>query len=227
MNSIKDLLKKLQEKRKIRCLVLTGAGRAFCSGGDINEESEKTVITGYEFSEDGHAVMGTIADLPMPVLAAINGYALGGGLEFALACDYRIASDTAVLGCPEVKLGVIPGAGGTQRLPRIVGASKAKEMLFTGKKYKADECLSMGLVDKIVPLDRLLTEAKQMAQEIAAWPPVAVSFAKAAVNEGMQTDLQRGLKIEATLYSMLYSTEDAKEGMLAFLEKRPPNFVGR
>ena len=211
----------------IRCVILTGKGRAFCAGGDIGEESEKSVLTGYDFSILGHAMTDAIASFDLPIIAAINGYALGGGLEYAMACDFRYAASTAKIGAPESNLGVIPGAGGTQRLTRLVGVTKAKEMIYTGRKYSAQECLEMGLVEKVCEPEKLMEETMAFAKEIADRAPVSVRFAKFAIDRGIEMDLKSSLDLEAALYGLIHSTYDAKEGLTAFLEKRSPKFEGR
>ena len=228
VNELRDLLKEIDQDEAIRCLILTGEGRAFCSGGDINEESEKNVITGYEFSRNCMEVLDQMEHFRTPVIAAINGYALGGGLEFALACDIRIASKTAKLGSPEITLAVIPGWGGTQRLPRLIPVSKAKQLMFTGDSVSAQEAYRIGLVDEVSEPEELMADALRMAEKIAHWGPLAMKYLKTAVNDGLQCDLQRGLQIEAALFAQLYGTEDQQEAMHAFLEKRPPKpFVGK
>ena len=226
VDELRELLREIDQDESIRCLILTGEGRAFCSGGDINEESEKNVITGYEFSRNCMEVLDYMEHFRTPIIGAINGYALGGGLELALACDIRIASKTAKLGSPEITLAVIPGWGGTQRLPRLIPLSKAKQLMFTGDSISAEEAHRIGLVDEVSEPDELMTDALRMAEKIAHWGPLAMKYL--AVNEGLQCDLQRGLQIEAALFAQLYGTQDQQEAMHAFLEKRPPKpFVGK
>ena len=220
INEMKDMFNEIDEDKEIRCLILTGEGRAFCAGGDINEESKTTVLTGYQFSKNCGQLLEQIERFRTPVIAAINGYALGGGLEFALACDIRIAADTAILGSPEITLAVIPGWGGTQRLPRTIGMSKAKQMIFTGEQVSASEAYRIGLVDEVVQKDKLMEKAMEMANKIAHYAPIAMNYSKIAIYDGMQCDLQRGLQIEAALFGHLYCTEDQQEAMTAFLEKR-------
>ena len=228
VNEMRQLLAEINEDENIRCLILTGEGRAFCAGGDINEESETRVITGYKFSRNCAEVLDTIEHFRTPVIAAINGYALGGGLEFALACDIRIASKKAFLGSPEISLAVIPGWGGTQRLPRLIPVSKAKQLMFTGDKVSAEEAYRIGLVDEVSEPEELMKDAMEMAEKIAHWGPLAMKYLKIAVTDGIECDLQRGLQIEAALFAQLYGTEDQQEAMHAFLEKRPPKpFVGK
>ena len=228
VDELRELLKTIDEDESIRCLILTGEGRAFCSGGDINEESEKNVITGYEFSRNCMEVLDYMEHFRTPIIGAINGYALGGGLELALACDIRIASKTAKLGSPEITLAVIPGWGGTQRLPRLIPLSKAKQLMFTGDSIAAEEAHRIGLVDEVSEPDELMADALRMAEKIAHWGPLAMKYLKTAVIDGLQCDLQRGLQIEAALFAQLYGTQDQQEAMHAFLEKRPPKpFVGK
>ena len=223
---MKQVFAMLEEDKDIRCVILTGTGdRAFCAGGDIDEEARKDVIAAYEFVRNGGELLETMERFRAPVIAAINGYCLGGGLEFAIACDIRIAADNAKLGSPEINLGVFPGWGGTQRLPRIVGMSKAKEVIFTGDKYTA---LEMGLVDKVVPADHLMDEALAFADKLATKPPLAIKYIKTSIYDGAQCDLQRALQMESALFAHLYSTQDMKEAYAAFLEKRPPKeYIGR
>ena len=226
---IKDVFEKMDADEDIRCVILTGAGdRAFCAGADINEEAENGVLEAYAFVRLGAKIMEAIEKFRTPVIAAVNGYCLGGGVEFALACDIRIAAENAKFASPEVTLGVFPGWGGSQRLPRTIGLSKAKEFMFTGDKYTAAEALEMGLVDRVVPAADLMTEALALAEKIASRPPMAIRYIKTAVYDGMQCDLERALQIESALFSHLYATQDTKEAYAAFLEKRPAKpFIGR
>ncbi|SMC49146.1 enoyl-CoA hydratase/isomerase family protein [Papillibacter cinnamivorans] len=222
------LLDEIEADREVRCAVLTGEGRAFCAGGDIDEESGKGVQAAFEFAVTGDRLMEKMERLRVPIIAAINGYCLGGGLEFAMACDIRLAADSAVLGSPEVSLGTYPGWGGTQRLPRIVGASRAKELMMTCEKISAQEALRIGLADRVVRAEELMDEALKLAGTIAGRPPIAVSAVKISVNEGMQCDITRGIRLEANLFAQLYATEDLREAYTAYLEKRPPKpFTGR
>lgn len=228
VNELRELLKEIDEDKNIRCLIITGEGRAFCAGGDINEEAQTTVITGYQFSRNCMDVLDMMEKFRTPIIGAINGFALGGGLEFALACDIRIASKTAKLGSPEITLAVIPGWGGTQRLPRLIAPSKAKQLMFTGDSISAEEAYRIGLVDELSEPEELMQDAIKMAEKIAKWAPLAMTRLKTAVNDGLQCDLQRGLQIEAALFAQLYGTEDQQEAMHAFLEKREPKpFVGK
>ena len=221
INEFKELLEAVDQDKNIRCLILTGEGRAFCAGGDIQEEQDKNVLTGYEFSVNCGKLMNRMEHFRTPIIAAINGYALGGGLEFALACDIRIASKKAKLGSPEITLAVIPGWGGTQRLPRLIPVSKAKQLMYTGDSISAEEAYRIGLVDEISEPEKLMDDAIAMAEKISKWGPLAMEHLKTAVAEGIEVDLERGLQIEAALFGHLYGTEDQQEAMHAFLEKRP------
>ena len=212
----------------VRALIITGAGeKAFIAGADIEELSRLTPVEGYEYTVRNQRVLDRLEALPIPVIAAINGYALGGGCELAMACHIRIACPEAHLGQPEVKLGLIPGYGGTQRLARIVGKGRALEWILTGSHYPAEEAYRIGLVNRIVPRESLLDEARNLARQILANGPVAVSLAIRAVHEGLQMPLKEALRHEASLFALTTSTEDMKEGTRAFLEKRPPQFKGR
>ncbi|HVE72230.1 MAG TPA: enoyl-CoA hydratase-related protein [Thermoanaerobaculia bacterium] len=212
----------------VRAVILTGAGeKAFVAGADINELAQMTPITGKETSEKGQRVFRNIERFTKPVIAAINGFALGGGCELALACHIRIASDKAQLGLPEVTLGIIPGYGGTQRMARLLGKGKALELILTGDRVKADEAERIGLVNRVVPADQLMTVAEEMARTIAKRGPLAVRAAIEAVMSGSEMPFDEGQILEATLFGLLASTEDMKEGMAAFLEKRAADFKGR
>lgn len=215
------ILSEIEADGNVRCVVLTGEGRAFCAGGDIDEESGKDVRAAFEFAMMGDRLLERMERLRVPIIAAINGYALGGGLEFALACDIRIAAETARLGSPEVSLGTFPGWGGTQRLPRTVGLSKAKELMMTCDSVDAGEALRIGLVDRVVRAESLMDEALKMAEKIADSPPLAVKYVKLSVNEGSQCDLTRAIQLEANIFAQLYATEDLREAYDAYLEKRP------
>lgn len=207
-----------------RCLVITGAGdRAFVAGADIARMSTMTRREAAAFSTRGNAVFRRIEKLPVPTVAAVNGYALGGGCELALACDIRLAAEGAVFGQPEVGLGITAGFGGTQRLARVVGLARAKELLFTGRTVAAAEALQIGLVTAVLPADRLLAEARHLAGRIAANPPLAVRATKAAVDLGLQVDIDTGLRIEVELHSSCFESADQQEAMRAFASKRSAN----
>lgn len=212
---------------EIRAIVLTGAGdRAFSAGADIEEMRTKTPAEALEFSRLGQALCDAIEDLPQPVIAAINGFALGGGSEVALACDIRLASENAQLGQPEVALGILPGWGATQRLPRVVGLGLAKDLILTGRRIGAEEALRIGLVSSVYPREQLLAEARKRAEQIAANGPVAVKFAKDALNQALDVNLEAGLSYEASVFAVCFSTTDQHEGMTAFLERRKATFTG-
>jgi enoyl-CoA hydratase len=213
---------------EVKAIILTGTGeKAFVAGADIGEFSGLNPETGTHFARRGQDMTRAIENCGKPVIAAINGYALGGGTEIAMACHIRIASENAKLGQPEVKLGLIPGYGGTQRLPRLVGKGKAMELIFSGRMVDAREALEIGLVNKVVPPAALLTEAEAMAREIIKNAPLAISYAVQAINRGLDKSLDEGLELEAEIFGRSCGTEDAREGSQAFLEKRKPNFRGR
>ncbi len=217
-----------REDDSIRCVILTGAGeKAFVAGADINELAQMTPITGKAVAEKGQRVFRAIEKFPKPVIAAVNGFALGGGCELALACHIRIASEKAQMGLPEVTLGIIPGYGGTQRMARLLGKGKALELILTGDRIGAEEAERIGLVNKVVPADQLMTAAEEMARTIAKRGPLAVSAAIEAVMSGSEMPFEEGQVLEATLFGLLASTEDMREGMAAFLEKRTANFQNR
>jgi enoyl-CoA hydratase len=212
----------------VAVVVVTGGGeKAFVAGADIAEMRDLAPSEARAFARLGQGVFRSIERMDKPVIAAINGYALGGGLELALACDIRIASEKARLGQPEVALGVTPGFGGTQRLARLVGPAAAKLLLFTGETIGAAEALRIGLVNEVVPPEALADRVRAIATTIASRGPVAVGLVKAAVDAGLQVDIDRGAEIEADLFGLAFSTEDRREGMVAFLEKRPAVFKGR
>ncbi|GAB6061989.1 enoyl-CoA hydratase [Deferrisoma palaeochoriense] len=236
MNSISfqmllDLNRVLDEVRfdtSVRCVVITGAGdRAFCAGADLKERAGMTEDQVRRYIHTIRNTFTEVENLPMPVIAAVNGVALGGGTELALASDLRIASENATLGLTETSLAIIPGAGGTQRLPRIVGKAKAKELIFTAKRISAAEALEIGLVNRVVPLARLLDAARELAAAIAKNGPLAVRAAKRAIDRGMEMDLADALVFESTCYETLIPTEDRLEGLRAFREKRKPEYQGR
>lgn len=226
---ISAALDELAADDEVHAVIITGAGeKAFVSGADIGMLLDlKSSPEGVANSRRGQAVTLKIEKLPKPIIAALNGYTLGGGLEFAMACDIRIAADTARLGQPEMNLGLSPGYGGTQRLSRIVGKGMAKLLIFTGDMIDAQEALRIGLVQKVVPLAELMDEAKALAKKLAAMSLLALAVAKETINLGLEVDLERGLSIESLEFGVLCMTEDSKEGCVAFLEKRKPVFKGR
>ncbi len=212
----------------VKAVILTGGGeKAFVAGADIRELAEMTPVTGKEIAQKGQRVFRAIERFPKPVIAAVNGFALGGGCELALACHIRIASEKAQLGLPEVTLGIIPGYGGTQRMARLLGKGKALELILTGDRIGAAEAERIGLVNKVVPADQLMTVAEEMARTIAKRGPLAVRAAIEAVMSGSDMPFEEGQFLEATLFGLLASTEDMKEGMTAFLEKRAADFTGK
>ncbi len=212
----------------VRLVILTGAGeRAFVAGADISELTTLDEAGGKEFARRGQAVFDSIENLGKPVIACVNGFALGGGCEMAMACTIRLASENAKFGQPEVKLGVIPGYGGTQRLPRLIGKGRAMQLVLTGDIITAQEALRIGLANEVVPQADLLARAEAIAQKILANGPVAVHYAMQAVNQGVEMTLPRGLDLEADLFSACCRTEDKQEGTAAFLEKRAARFEGK
>jgi enoyl-CoA hydratase len=212
----------------VRVVILTGSGeKAFVAGADINELATQTPVAGKQYALAGQAVFDAIENLGRPVIAAVNGFALGGGCELAMACTFRIASENAVLGQPEVKLGIIPGYGGSQRLPRLVGKGRAMQILLTGEMVSAADALRIGLVNQVVALPELMKTAEDIAKKIIANAPLAVQFVLEAVNRGVEMTQAEGQFLEATLFGLCCATEDMKEGTRAFLEKRPANFKGK
>ena len=212
----------------VKAVILTGGGeKAFVAGADINELAQKTPISGKDTSERGQFIFGFIERFPKIVIAAINGFALGGGCEIALACHIRIASEKAQIGLPEVTLGIIPGYGGTQRMARLLGKGKALELICTGDRIGATEAERIGLVNKVVPADQLMAAAEEMARKIVSRGPLAVRAAIEAVNAGSEMSMREGEFLEATLFGLLCASDDTKEGMKAFLEKRTANFRGK
>ena len=216
------------EQDEPRAIIVTGAGeRAFVAGADISEMSKMEPLEAKRFTEIGHAAMALLDKSPIPTIAAVNGFALGGGCELALACDIRIAAENALFGFPEVGLGILPGMGGTQRLPRLIGPALAKELIFSGRRIDAAEAKDIGLVNRVVPEGEALERRRELAAEIAANGPVAVRHAKTAANRSLDVDLISGLEYEADQFSLLFATQDAREGMGAFMEKRKPQFKGQ
>ncbi|HBT48373.1 MAG: Enoyl-CoA hydratase/carnithine racemase [Caldanaerobacter subterraneus] len=228
LEELENVLEVLQNDEGVKVIVITGAEeKAFVAGADISEMKDMSVFEAKKFAELGQKVFRKIELMKKPVIAAVNGYALGGGCELALACDIRIASRNAKFGQPEVGLGIIPGFGGTQRLPRIVGVSKAKELIYTGDMIDAEEALRIGLISKVVEQDKLLEEAYGIAKKIMSKGLVAVSLAKEAINKSLEVDIDSGMEYEANAFALCFGTQDQKEGMAAFLEKRAPKFEGR
>lgn len=218
----------LAQDDELAAVILTGAGeKAFVAGADIAFMQGLDALSGRKFGKLGHQVMRTVETFPRPVIAAVNGFALGGGCELAMACDIRIASENARFGQPEVNLGVIPGFGGTQRLPRLVGTGHAMELIVTGDMIDAEQACRIGLVNRVVPLEQLLPECLDIAEKISQKSPIAVRLCKEAVETGMQMDITRACQYEIELFGACFTSEDQKEGMQAFLEKRAPAFTGK
>ncbi len=218
----------LRRDPDVRVVILTGSGeKAFVAGADINELAQSNPLSGRDLALRGQHVFDLIEHLGKPVIAAINGFALGGGCELAMACTFRLAADTARLGQPEINLGVIPGYGGTQRLARLVGRDRALDLVLTGRHVSADEAFAMGLVTRVVPAARLMEEARALSATLASKSPAIVRLALDAVNRGLDMSLAEGCQYEATLFGLATATEDMREGTKAFLEKRKPEFKGR
>ncbi|RLA84169.1 MAG: hypothetical protein DRG31_05290 [Deltaproteobacteria bacterium] len=225
---LQGALRELAEDPQLRVLIITGEGeKAFIAGADISEMANMDAKEALEFSRLGHETLRMIEEFPWPVIAAVNGYALGGGLELALACDIILASENARLGLPEVTLGISPGFGGTQRLPRLIGKARAKELIFTGEMVDAKRAYELGIVNRVCEPGKLLEEAKALARRIAQNGPIAVKASKELVNEGLEGGLRQGEAMEIEAWANLFSTQDQKEGMKAFLEKRKPEFRGQ
>jgi enoyl-CoA hydratase len=225
MDELVKALDAFDRDDNIRVIVLTGGERAFAAGADIKEMSDETTVS--IMDKDRFSTWDRIKNVKKPIIAAVSGYALGGGCELVMNCDIIIASETAQFGQPEINLGVIPGAGGTQRLTRIVGKYKAMELILTGRPFTAFEAHQLGLVNKVAPVELFLDEAKAMAREIAKKSPIAVKLAKESIMKTFETTLNEGLQFERKNFYMLFSSEDQKEGMKAFMEKRQASFKGR
>ena len=225
MSELVSALEELDREAAVKVIILTGGERAFAAGADLAEMSQATpvdLVLGRRFE-----LWDRIRKISKPIIAAVSGYCLGGGNELAMNCDLIVASETATFGQPEVNVGIIPGAGGTQRLPRVVGKYKAMEMILTGKSISADEAYRIGLVNHVVPPESLMDEAKKIATDIASKPPISIRSAKEAILKAQDTTLEVGLEFERKAFYMLFATEDGKEGMKAFLEKRKPTFKGK
>ena len=228
LDELRRVILDLKRDDSVRAVILTGSGeKAFVAGADINELAVQTPIAGREHALSGQHVLDLIENMGKPVIAAINGYALGGGCELALACTLRIAADTARLGQPEVNLGILPGYAGTQRLPRLVGKARAMELILTGAQITASEAERIGLVNRVVPAAALLTEAKKLAGQLAKQAPIAVRYIIDAINHGLEMPFREGCRFEATLFGLVAGSEDMREGTRSFLEKRKPEFTGR
>ncbi len=228
LRALKIKMEALQFDPDVRVVIVTGAGgKSFCAGADLKERASLSEVQVKEFILTIRGLFSFIENLPKPVIAAVNGIALGGGTELALACDLRIASSTASMGLTETRLAIIPGAGGTQRLPRLVGRGKAKELIFTGRRVDAQEALQIGLVNKVAAPEALLDECLAMATMICETGPIAIQQAKYAINYGLETDINTGLAIESNAYWITIPTEDRLEGLASFREKRKPVYKGR
>ena len=227
VEEITKAVTELEKDKKIKVVILTGEGKAFIAGADISAMSNMTPLQAKAFAEAGHNMLNKIEASRLPFIAAVNGYALGGGCETLMACDIVVAAKSAKLGQPEINLGISPGFGGTQRLPRLVGRMKAKELLLTGKNLTADEALGIGLVNKTVEDAMLMDTVEKLAGSIASKSSVQTYFIKALVNKGIDIDLNSANSLEISYFSSSFSTHDQKEGMKAFLEKRKPDFKGK
>jgi len=228
MEELRKVFHAIKNDTEVRVVILTGSGeKAFVAGADIAELAKHDAVSGKEYTHRGQSVLNLIENLGKPVIACINGFALGGGCELAMACTIRLASEGAKIGQPEVKLGIIPGYGGTQRLPRLVGKGIALELLLTGEMISAQEAHRIGLVNEVTAAPDLIPRAEAIAEKIMANAPLAVQYTLEATNRGMESTLAEGLYLEAVLFSVACSSEDKKEGTAAFLEKRTPQFKGR
>jgi enoyl-CoA hydratase len=228
MQELNSLLDTIAQDVTVKVVIITGSGeKAFVAGADITEMQSMSAIEGRNWGKLGQSVFNKLENIPQPVIAAVNGFALGGGCELSMACDIRIASEKAKFGQPEVTLGITPGFAGTQRLARLVGKGRAKELLFTGEVINAAEAYRLGLVNKVEAPEELMNVAKAMAQKIMANAQVAVQLCKAAVNEGLDMDLESGTAYEAEVFGLCFATSDQKEGMTAFVERRKANFTGK
>ena len=227
LKELSHALDSVADDEDVRVLILTGAGeKSFVAGADITELATFNALQAKRFAEQGHKLLDKMQSLPIPVIAAVNGFALGGGSEIALACDFIYASENAVFGLPEVTLGLIPGWGGTQRLAKLIPFGKAIEMILTGKRIDAREALNLNLVSSIVPIEKLMTSAKELAVQLCDSAPLAIRAVKEAVYRGYDIPLVEGLKLESDLSSKTMSTKDYAEGRAAFLEKRKPEYKG-
>ncbi|MEG0771786.1 short-chain-enoyl-CoA hydratase [Clostridium sp.] len=227
LKELDNVIDTIANDSELYVVVLTGEGKAFVAGADISEMKDLNPIEGRNFGMLGNKVFRKLENLDKPVIAAINGFALGGGCELSMACDMRIASTKAKFGQPEVGLGITPGFGGTQRLSRLVGEGMAKQLIYTGDIITAEEALRIGLVNKVVEPETLLDEAKAIASKISKNAPIAVKLCKTAINKGMQMDIDNAIMYEAEVFGLCFSTEDQKEGMTAFVEKRDKDFKNR
>lgn len=227
LSQLQQVFRDLEGDPAVRVVILTGAGdRAFVAGADILEMKDMSCLEAVRFSEFGHATLAQIEGLAKPVIAAVNGFALGGGLEIALACDFVFASEKAKFGLPEVTLGIFPGWGGTQRLPRLIGKARAKELILTGSMISAEEAREWGIVNRIFSAESLLEETRKVAKKIASNGPIAVQLAKTTIDQAHDLPLAAGSHMAAVSFGNCFTTKDQKEGMTSFLEKRKPQFTG-
>jgi len=228
MLEFNNAINKCKDDESIKVVILTGAGdKAFVVGADVTEFKDKSPAEVMKFTELGHDTLRLMETMGKPVIAAVNGFALGGGTEISMACDIRFASDKARFGQPEILLGFIPGWGGTQRLARLVGIGRAKELIMSGEQITAQRAYEIGLVNKVFPAERLMEEAKKFAQKLVGMPPFAIKMAKHAINYGYDLSLDNAINLEIQCNAQCFSTQDLKEGVAAFLEKRKPNFTGK
>lgn len=227
LDEINDVIDTIEREGKVRVLVITGAGeKAFVAGADITEFPKMSALEAYLFALKGQRLFFRIEQLPIPVIACVNGFCLGGGCELAMSCDFIYASDKAKFGQPEINLGIIPGFGGTQRLARLVGRAKAKELCMTGEMISAEEAKAIGLVAKVFPADQLLEETLKVATALAQKSQIALRSIKRVIDEGVGMDLRSGCELEANAFGLVFTSEDAREGVSAFLEKRKAQFKG-
>jgi enoyl-CoA hydratase len=224
LGELNKVLDEIGQNAGIKGVIITGSGKAFVAGADISQMVDYNPYQQRQYNKFAQGTFNRIELMDKPFIAAVNGYALGGGCELSMACDIRIASDKAVFGQPEINLGVIPSFGGSQRLPRLVGPGMARELLYTGRMVPAEEAKAIGLVNKVVPAEKLLEESAAMMETIVSKSGIAVGFAKQVISKGMDNDIYKAMELEADLMALLFATEDQKEGMRAFLEKRPANF---
>lgn len=225
LDELHDVFRCFEDDPDAGCAVLTGQGKAFVAGADIAEMAAMSPEEARRYALQGQSLFSRLEQLEKPVIAAVNGFALGGGCELSMACDIRLASEKAVFGQPEINLGLIPGFGGSQRLPRLIGSGMAREILYTGRNIKADEALRLGLVNSVHPADALLGEARNMAKLIASRSRLIMRYAKLAVNRGADMDLGKAMDVERDLFALCFSAADQREGCAAFLEKRPAVFT--
>lgn len=224
---ITEIANEIGPSEEVKAVVIWGGEKIFAAGADIKEFTSQTAGGIFRYGQFLQRAFALLADLPQVTIAAVNGYALGGGCELAMTADFRFAAEDAVLGQPEIKLGIIPGAGGTQRMPRLVGSSRAKDIIFSGRFVKADEALAIGLVDQVHPPGQVFEKAMEAAQQYAKGPLVALKAAKLAIDRGLEVDIDSGMAIERAAFATLFATEDREIGVKAFIEKQEPKFVGR